>query len=156
DRAGAGRTRRAGHQGCPPPPHHGGRDTGPGWWRPGSGGPHRYADPTCWCPPGGSVPETAVTPPPPPPPAPATGAAARAHEATKIYGRGDTEVRALDGVTVEFATGEFTAIMGPSGSGKSTLMHCMAGLDSLTSGEVLVGDVPLTRLSERDLTRLRR
>jgi putative ABC transport system ATP-binding protein len=97
--------------------------------------------------------------PPPPPPAPSppsAAAAARAWEATKVYGHGDTEVRALDGVSVEFRTGEFTAIMGPSGSGKSTLMHCLAGLDSLTSGEVLVGDVPLTHLSERELTRLRR
>jgi putative ABC transport system ATP-binding protein len=97
-------------------------------------------------------------PPPPPPASPptSTSAAARAWRATKVYGRGDTEVRALDEVSVDFETGEFTAIMGPSGSGKSTLMHCMAGLDSLTAGEVLIGDVPLMRLSERELTRLRR
>ena len=62
--------------------------------------------------------------------------AARAVDATKIYGKGDSEVRALDGVTVEFDAGRFTAIMGPSGSGKWTLMHCLAGLDSLTSGGV--------------------
>ena len=61
-------------------------------------------------------------------------AAARTEDAVKIYGKGETEVRALDGVSVEFAAGRFTAIMGPSGSGKSTLLHCMAGLDDLTSG----------------------
>ena len=82
--------------------------------------------------------------------------AACAIDAVKVYGRGATEVRALDGVTVEFGTGRFTAIMGPSGSGKSTLLHCMAGLDSLTSGRVLIGDTDLTTLSDRDLTLLRR
>jgi putative ABC transport system ATP-binding protein len=75
---------------------------------------------------------------------------------TKIYGKGDTEVRALDGIDVEFNRGEFTAIMGPSGSGKSTLLHCIAGLDALTSGEVWIGDVELGSLNERDLTFLRR
>tara|TARA_B100001750_G_scaffold218578_1_gene204818 strand:- start:7668 stop:8375 length:708 start_codon:yes stop_codon:yes gene_type:complete len=75
---------------------------------------------------------------------------------SKIYGTGDTEVRALDGVDVEFERGCFTAIMGPSGSGKSTLMHCSAGLDDLTSGTVHIGDVELGDLSERDLTLLRR
>jgi putative ABC transport system ATP-binding protein len=75
---------------------------------------------------------------------------------SKIYGTGDTEVRALDGVDVEFEQGRFTAIMGPSGSGKSTLMHCSAGLDDLTSGTVHIGDVELGSLSERDLTLLRR
>ena len=75
---------------------------------------------------------------------------------SKIYGTGDTEVRALDGVDVEFERGRFTAIMGPSGSGKSTLMHCSAGLDDLTSGTVHIGDVELGDLSERDLTLLRR
>src|SRR5262249_31593320 len=69
------------------------------------------------------------------------GVAARAVAATKVYGRGDTVVRALDDVTVELGAGRFTAIMGPSGSGKSTLMHCLAGLDSLTSGQVFVGNV---------------
>jgi putative ABC transport system ATP-binding protein len=93
-----------------------------------------------------------VLAPPPPPPAPA----ARAVDAVKVYGRGDGEVRALDGVTVEFRRGHFTAIMGPSGSGKSTLMHSIAGLDSLTSGQVLIGDTDLTRLSDRNLTKLRR
>ena len=82
--------------------------------------------------------------------------AAYAERATKIYGSGDTEVRALDSVDVSFNQGEFTAIMGPSGSGKSTLMHCMAGLDTLTSGEVYIGDTPLSTLSEKDLTLLRR
>jgi putative ABC transport system ATP-binding protein len=99
---------------------------------------------------------TGTPPPPPAPPTPTSTAAARADQASKIYGQGHTEVRALDGVTVEFQPAQFTAIMGPSGSGKSTLMHCMAGLDSLTSGEVFVGETALTRLSERDLTRLRR
>ena len=90
--------------------------------------------------------------------APTTAAAVAAHAvgATKIYGSGDTEVRALDGVDVTFPKGEFTAIMGPSGSGKSTLMHCMAGLDDMTSGEVYIGDTALSTLSEKDLTLLRR
>src|SRR3954467_15083479 len=85
-----------------------------------------------------------------------SGVAARAVDATKIYGRGDTEVRALDSVTIDFAAARFTAIMGPSGSGKSTLMHALAGLDSLTSGTVWIGDVELTALKERKLTQLRR
>jgi putative ABC transport system ATP-binding protein len=83
-------------------------------------------------------------------------AAARALDAVKTYGKGDTAVRALDGVTVEFAAGGFTAIMGPSGSGKSTLLHAIAGLDDLTSGHVYVGDTDLTRLGDRALTTLRR
>jgi putative ABC transport system ATP-binding protein len=83
-------------------------------------------------------------------------AAARAVDAVKVYGRGETEVRALDGVTIEFAAGRLTAIMGPSGSGKSTLLHCLAGLDSLTSGAVFIGDTDLTTLSDRQLTLLRR
>jgi len=81
---------------------------------------------------------------------------ARAEHATKVYGSGETAVRAIDDVTVEFAAGRFTAIMGPSGSGKSTLMHCAAGLDDLTSGEVFVGDVALGSLSDKELTLLRR
>ncbi len=87
---------------------------------------------------------------------PTRPAAARAIDATKVYGQGDTAVRALDGVSVAIPAGRFTAIMGPSGSGKSTLMHCLAGLDTLTSGRVLLGDVDLGTLSERELTRLRR
>ena len=83
-------------------------------------------------------------------------AAARAVGATKIYGQGDAEVRALDGIDVEFAPGAFTAIMGPSGSGKSTLMQCMAGLDRLTSGQSWIGDVELTGLSEKQITKIRR
>ncbi|MGH8992785.1 MAG: ABC transporter ATP-binding protein [Acidimicrobiia bacterium] len=83
-------------------------------------------------------------------------AVARAVGATKVYGSGDTAVRALDDVTVEFPAGRFTAIMGPSGSGKSTLMHCVAGLDSLTSGQVFLGDVELGKLSDKELTLLRR
>ncbi len=88
--------------------------------------------------------------------APVATAAARAVSATKTYGAGSTAVTALDGVDVEFAKGRFTAIMGPSGSGKSTLMHCVAGLDTLTSGQVFIGDVDLSSLSEKELTRLRR
>ena len=83
-------------------------------------------------------------------------AAARAVDAVKIYGKGDAEVRALDGVNAEFGAGEFTAIMGPSGSGKSTLMHCLAGLDDLTSGEVWLGDINLAPLDEKEKTRVRR
>jgi len=85
-----------------------------------------------------------------------TVAAAAARGATKTYGRGDTEVLALDNVDVDFAAGHFTAIMGPSGSGKSTLMHCMAGLDRLSAGSVTVGDVDITGASEKQLTMLRR
>jgi putative ABC transport system ATP-binding protein len=88
--------------------------------------------------------------------APPQAAVARTEHATKVYGSGETAVRAIDGVTVEFPAGRFTAIMGPSGSGKSTLMHCAAGLDSLTSGEVFVGDVALGSLSDKELTLLRR
>ena len=83
-------------------------------------------------------------------------AAARVVDGHKVYGSGETEVRALDGVTVDFDEGRFTAIMGPSGSGKSTLMHCAAGLDNLTSGRTYIGDVELGSLSENDLTLLRR
>jgi putative ABC transport system ATP-binding protein len=83
-------------------------------------------------------------------------AAAGAVAALKIYGRGDSEVRALDGVTVSFERGRFTAIMGPSGSGKSTLMHCLAGLDSLTDGSVYIGDTALADLNDKQLTELRR
>ncbi len=82
--------------------------------------------------------------------------AARSSGATKIYGSGETEVRALDGIDVSFPKGIFSAIMGPSGSGKSTLMHCMAGLDDLTTGKVFIGDTDLTELNERELTLLRR
>ena len=82
--------------------------------------------------------------------------AARAEVAVKVYGRGATEVRALDGVTVEFPSAQFGAIMGPSGSGKSTLMHCMAGLDTLTSGRAFIGDTDLGALGDRELTLLRR
>jgi putative ABC transport system ATP-binding protein len=83
-------------------------------------------------------------------------AAARAVEATKVYGSGDTAVIALDEVSVEFVTGRLTAIMGPSGSGKSTLMHVVAGLDTLTAGHVFIGDVELGTLSDKELTLLRR
>ena len=83
-------------------------------------------------------------------------AAVAAVDLVKVYGSGDTAVRALDGVTVGFDRAAFTAIMGPSGSGKSTLMHCLAGLDTATSGRALLGGTDLTRLSDRVLTRVRR
>jgi len=83
-------------------------------------------------------------------------AAARTEDAVKIYGKGQTEVRALDGVSVEFAAGRYTAVMGPSGSGKSTLLHCAAGLDSLTSGRAFIGEVDLSSLNDQRLTVLRR
>lgn len=88
--------------------------------------------------------------------APSGTAAARAVAATKIYGKGDTMVTALDAVDVTFESGRFSAIMGPSGSGKSTLMHCLAGLDRLTSGQVLIGEVDLGQLDDKDLTAMRR
>ncbi len=82
--------------------------------------------------------------------------AAATVDAVKVYGSGSTEVRALDGVTVAFDTARFSAIMGPSGSGKSTLLHCIAGLDSLTSGIALIGDTDLSELDDNHLTVLRR
>ncbi len=86
----------------------------------------------------------------------ATRLAGRAVGLTKTYGSGDTVIRALDDVSVDFPVGQFTAVMGPSGSGKSTLLHCMAGLDTADSGTVLIGDTDITTLKEADLTRLRR
>ncbi|WP_391530161.1 ABC transporter ATP-binding protein, partial [Candidatus Frankia nodulisporulans] len=83
-------------------------------------------------------------------------AAARASQLTKVYGSGDTIVTALRGIDIGFPRGRFTAIMGPSGSGKSTLMHCLAGLDTISRGRVFIGDIDLSRLSDRELTRLRR
>ncbi|NGO74095.1 ABC transporter ATP-binding protein [Streptomyces sp. YC504] len=85
-----------------------------------------------------------------------TATAARVVDAVKVYGAGDTEVRALDGVSVDFTAGRFTAIMGPSGSGKSTLMHCAAGLDTLSSGSAFIGDTELSALDDKRLTLLRR
>lgn len=84
------------------------------------------------------------------------GAAARMHNGVKIYGEGTATVRALDGVSAEFAGKQFTAIMGPSGSGKSTLLHTLAGLDNLTEGTVHIGDTELGSLKDRELTILRR
>ena len=85
-----------------------------------------------------------------------TSIAARAVDATKTYGTSDTAVTAIDNISVEFEKERYTAIMGPSGSGKSTLMHCMAGLDHLTSGQVFVGDQDLGAVTDRELTELRR
>ena len=85
-----------------------------------------------------------------------TGIAARMEGGRKTYGMDGAEVRALDGVDIEFARGAFTAIMGPSGSGKSTLLHTMAGLDTLDSGSVWIGEQELGKLNDRGLTRLRR
>ena len=89
-------------------------------------------------------------------PAVPVDSAARTLEATKIYGGGDTAVRALDDVTVGFEAHRFTAIMGPSGSGKSTLLHCTAGLDTLTAGKAFIGDADLSTLDDTELTVLRR
>ncbi|MBB4923881.1 putative ABC transport system ATP-binding protein [Kitasatospora kifunensis] len=83
-------------------------------------------------------------------------AAARATGLNKVYGSGETRVVALEQVDIEFRQGEFTAIMGPSGSGKSTLMHCMAGLDAVSSGSATIGDIELVGLKDKQLTQLRR
>jgi putative ABC transport system ATP-binding protein len=82
--------------------------------------------------------------------------AAKASRLTKVYGSGQTAVTALRGIDIEFPRGRYTAIMGPSGSGKSTLMHCVAGLDTVTKGRVFIGDVDLSKLSDKQLTQLRR
>ncbi len=92
-------------------------------------------------------PNGVMSPPPP---------AARAIDLTKVYGKGDAEVRALDGINVAFESGRFTAVMGPSGSGKSTLMHCMAGLDTPTSGRTYVGEREIGHLDDDGLTLMRR
>ncbi|HYH72457.1 MAG TPA: ABC transporter ATP-binding protein [Nocardioides sp.] len=84
------------------------------------------------------------------------GVAASAHDLTKVYGSDEAQVRALDGVTVDLMKGEFTAIMGPSGSGKSTLMHCLAALDTPTSGDAIVDGTGLAGLKDKALTTLRR
>ncbi|GAA1511302.1 ABC transporter ATP-binding protein [Dactylosporangium maewongense] len=85
-----------------------------------------------------------------------TEVAAKAVDVWKVYGTGEAQVNALGGVSVELEKGRFTAIMGPSGSGKSTLMHCLAGLDAVSRGEVYIGDSKITGLSDRGLTNLRR
>jgi putative ABC transport system ATP-binding protein len=82
--------------------------------------------------------------------------AARAVGISRVYGQGETEVRALDGVSADFPRGQYTAVMGPSGSGKSTLMHCLAGLDRVTGGQVWIGDTELSGLNDKQLTLLRR
>ncbi len=89
-------------------------------------------------------------------PHPPANAVARAEDLRKVYGKGDASVEALRGVSLSISEGEFTAIMGASGSGKSTLLHCLAGLDTPTSGRVFIGDVDLTALSEKELTKVRR
>jgi len=86
----------------------------------------------------------------------ATTTAAPTENITKVYGAGDTLVTALDNVSVSFERSKFTAIMGPSGSGKSTLMHCVAGLDTIDSGRIFIGDIDLSGLNDKQLTRLRR
>ncbi|WP_033323171.1 ABC transporter ATP-binding protein [Streptomyces yerevanensis] len=86
----------------------------------------------------------------------ATAVAARASDLSKVYGQGETQVIALDRVSVDFRQAELTAIMGPSGSGKSTLMHCVAGLDTFSSGSVRIGDTELGSLKDKQLTQLRR
>ncbi|MBA2445805.1 MAG: ABC transporter ATP-binding protein [Nocardioidaceae bacterium] len=88
--------------------------------------------------------------------APGGGVAARVFEVLKVYGEGDASVAALDGVSIDFAADAFTAVMGPSGSGKSTLMHCMAALDTVSSGQVFIGGVELAGLGDKQLTKLRR
>ena len=105
--------------------------------------------------------DTVTTPPftastPPSASAVAPEVVARAVDAVKVYGKGDAAVTALNGISVAFQRSQFTAIMGPSGSGKSTLLHCLAGLDSLTSGKIIIGDTELGTLSEKQLTLLRR
>ncbi len=85
-----------------------------------------------------------------------TAVAARARQVVKAYGSGETRVVALDHVDVDIARGQFTAIMGPSGSGKSTLMHCLAGLDTVTSGEIFLDETEITKLKDKKLTQLRR
>jgi putative ABC transport system ATP-binding protein len=91
-----------------------------------------------------------------PAPAPPRAAIARAINVYKVYGSGEAEVRALDGISVEFATAQFTAIMGPSGSGKSTLLHCLAGLDRVSSGQIFLGDIEISASNEKQLTLIRR
>ena len=86
----------------------------------------------------------------------AIAAAARAREVTKVYGQGQAAVTALDRVSLDIPAGSFTAVIGPSGSGKSTLMHCMAGLDPVTSGRLWIGETEIGEMRERQLTRLRR
>jgi putative ABC transport system ATP-binding protein len=85
-----------------------------------------------------------------------TAVAARARQVVKAYGAGETRVVALDHVDVDIARGQFTAIMGPSGSGKSTLMHCLAGLDTVTSGQIYLDETEITGLKDKKLTQLRR
>ncbi len=88
--------------------------------------------------------------------APPQSSIARAVSVYKVYGTGEAEVRALDGISVEFGTAQFTAIMGPSGSGKSTLLHCLAGLDRVSSGQIFLGDIEISACNEKQLTLIRR
>jgi putative ABC transport system ATP-binding protein len=98
---------------------------------------------------GRGVPVTTTLPP-------TTTTAARALDASKVYGEGEATVRALDHISVDFASGKYTAIMGPSGSGKSTLLHCLAGLDRVTAGRIFLGDIEISSLHEKELTKVRR
>ncbi len=121
-----------------------------------AGGPERRVE--------GMTPTTTTNPaptrsprlPPDPAPVPPRRVVAGATDVTKVYGAGDAAVHALAGVTVGFEAGRFTALMGPSGSGKSTLMHCLAGLDTVTTGVITIGDADLATLGDKALTRLRR
>ncbi len=85
-----------------------------------------------------------------------SGVAARAFQVRKVHGEGDASIAALDGVSIDFGAGAFTAVMGPSGSGKSTLLHCMAALDTVSAGQVFIGDIELAGLGDKQLTKLRR
>ncbi len=93
---------------------------------------------------------------PPPTVSTSTEIVVEGRNLTKVYGSGDAEVRALDGISISFPRGQFTAVMGPSGSGKSTMMHCLAGLDTPTSGEVLIEGNDITKASDSELTLIRR
>jgi putative ABC transport system ATP-binding protein len=103
-----------------------------------------------------NTPAPPAPPAPPPPTESESVTAAGAVDASKLYGVGDAQIRALDDVTVSFEARKFTAIMGPSGSGKSTLLHCLAGLDTLTAGATYIGDTYLASLNDKALTELRR
>jgi putative ABC transport system ATP-binding protein len=117
---------------------------------------HDLAAASCDCVLGGNTPRVMDFPDATPTHTDIVAPAAQAVDAAKYYGLGESQVKALDGVTVSFEQGHFTVIMGPSGSGKSTLLHCMAGLDTLSAGSVQIGDTQLASLDDKALTELRR